>query len=128
MASRYNTQCTVIRHSQIRQNNRYGAQYCVSQDYANGFPLVRACLERAMGFGPTTFALARRRTTTVLYPHDELAYWLRLQDWRIAVWFGTSSELFTFFSNRLSNHLMKGECRRYDDRQALGFSACTHKA
>ncbi len=25
--------------------------------------------ERAMGFGPTTFSLARRRTTTVLRPH-----------------------------------------------------------
>ena len=26
-------------------------------------------LERAMGFEPTTFSLARRRTTTVLRPH-----------------------------------------------------------
>jgi hypothetical protein len=29
--------------------------------------------ERAMGFEPTTFSLARRRTTTVLRPHSRLS-------------------------------------------------------
>ena len=45
--------------------------------------------------------------------HDELAYRQSLQDWRYSVWFGTSSELFTYLSNRLPNYRMKGECRRY---------------
>ena len=48
-------------------------QSVIAYSHYSDFP------ERAMGFEPTTFSLARRRSTTELRPHDKFNHFVKYQ-------------------------------------------------